>query len=128
VEDGKELPRIGIAPSDLRVIGYALFPYAQMIHRLIEPSPKRDTILRTIETLRRRIAAVKIPLEGDNDQIFPIMHDELAVIDSALSAFIENIGRYVPQSQERDETMRACEALRSYLISSFTPPGTPPNN
>ena len=49
--------------------------------------------------------------------------EELAVIDSALAAFVENIVRFAPPSRERDETVRACEALRSHLMRGFAPAG-----
>jgi len=126
-DEKKELPLIDIAPSDLQVIGSILFPYARMIQCVIEPSSKRDTILRTVEMLRQRIADVK-NVERVGKDPFPLSRNELVVIDNALSAFVENISRFVPQSQERDETMRACKALRSYLISSFAQTGVPTNN
>jgi len=121
VAEKKDVPITAIAPADLQVVGFALFPYAQMIHQIIEPSAKRDTLLQTVEALRQRIAAVKLP-EGEKHDKFLVTYDEVAVIDSALTVFVENIGRFIPQSQERDETMRACEALRSYLMLHLAPP------
>jgi hypothetical protein len=129
-DEKKALSPIGIGISDLRVIGHVLMPYAKGIENIIPPSPKRDALLNTTQLLRERIAAAKTSVgvglapaqEQGKDHLFPLTHDELAVIDSAFTAFVENIGQCVPQSEERDEIIRGCKALRSHIIASCTPP------
>jgi hypothetical protein len=103
----------------LLVIGYALFPYAQMIHRTVAPSPQRNETLKTMEAIRQRISAVKIPTQ--EDQQFFLSHDELHIIDKALMLLIDNIAQFIAASQEREEIQQACRALRSYLQGVFSP-------
>lgn len=111
----QELPILNIAPTDLQVIGYALFPYAQRVRQMAQPSAKREALLRTIETLRQRIAAVKTLSDG-NGLPFLLSHDELAVIDSALSAFVDTINRFVPRREEKSVEVFCCYACKDRLM------------
>lgn len=103
---------IELSMGDLAAIGYALFPYAQYIHRIVLPQRERGRILMIIERLRGRVAtlqshegAVKIPLVGE----------ELRVIDAALDIFLDGIDLFMPQSISRDELVQVCYTLRQHL-------------
>lgn len=110
---------IKLSVNDLTAIGYALFPYAQFVHRIIPPSQERGHILVIIERLRRRIAGLQSSYTEGAEEQFPISEEELAVIDAALCTFLEGIHRLIPQSIQRDETIQACNNLRQYLIAAL---------
>jgi hypothetical protein len=119
MDEQTELILIEIAPADLQLIDYALFPYAQMVHLTIERSLKRNMMLKTIEALRQRLVALKLPEEGVLKHPFPLTGDEVAVIEQALAAFVENIARLLPASQWRDEMKKACEVFRLYILTKL---------
>jgi hypothetical protein len=133
VEKEQTLQPVNIGTADFQVIGDVLMPYAKMIRSTVKPSPKRDTLLTIIETLRQRIAAAKTSLVGElattpaqkAESLFPLTHAELAVIDNAFRAFVTNLGLHISQSAERDDIIRACEALRVHIMSGCSSPDTP---
>ena len=110
---------VKLSVNDLTAIGYALFPYAQFVHRIIPPSQERGCILMIIEHLRRRIASLQSSYTDGREEQFPITEEELRVIDAALATFLEGIHRFIPQSIQRDETIQACYKLRQCLITAL---------
>ncbi len=114
-----EMVNVNIAQSDLAVIGHVLFPYSRFIRCVVPPSRERGMTLTMIENLRRRIADVS--KGGKEDEPLPLTVAELSIIDAALRSFAANLRRFFPPSQERDETINACEGLRGYLAASFFP-------
>ena len=122
MEEEDEVPIVPISAVHLQVICYILFAYAQMIDRSSKPLEERDAILRTIESLRQRIAALQVPERGE--QPFLIYEDELRVVIDGLAAFTANIARFFPESPKRDEVIFLCEELRGYLSVIFSEPST----
>ena len=110
---------VKLSINDLTAIGYALFPYAQFVHRIIPPSQERGQILVIIECLRSRIARLQASYIAGAEEPFPITEEEFGVIDAALGTFLEGVHRLIPQSQQRDETIRACNDLRQYLVAAL---------
>lgn len=110
---------VKLSINDLTAIGYALFPYAQFVHRIIPPSQERGHILVIIESLRKRIASLQSSYTDGVEEQFPITEEELGVIDAALCTFLEGVHRLIPQSIQRDETIRACNDLRQYLVTEL---------
>ena len=110
---------VKLSVNDLTAIGYALFPYAQFVHRIIPPSQERARILMIIEHLRGRIATLQSSYTNGREHQFLITEDELRVIDAALGTFLDGIHRFIPQSIERDKTIQACYKLRQYLVTAL---------
>ncbi|HEY4035321.1 MAG TPA: hypothetical protein VGL94_15285 [Ktedonobacteraceae bacterium] len=111
---------VKLSRNDLAAIGYALFPYAQFVHRIIPPSQERGRILMVIEHLRRRIASFQSSYMHDTEEQFPITEEDLRVIDAALGTFLEGVHRLIPQSRQRDETIQACYNLRQHLVTALS--------
>jgi len=109
---------VKLSVNDLTAIGHALFPYAQFVHRIIPPSPERGRILMTIEQLRRKIADLQSSYSDGREVPFPIIEEELRVIDAALATFLDGIHRFIPQSIQRHEITQACSKLRQYLVTA----------
>ncbi len=120
MEGENEVPIVPISTVHLQVIGYVLFAYAQMTSHSSKPLEERNAILRTIESLRQRIAALEIPEGGE--QSFLIYEDELKVVTDGLAAFIANIAHFFPESPQRNDVIFLCEDLRGYLSVIFSPP------
>jgi hypothetical protein len=125
MEGENGVPIVPIATVHVQVICYVLFAYAQMISRSSKPLQERNAILRTIESLRQRIAALNVSEGGG--QPFLISEDELTVVTDGLAAFTANIAYFFPESTKRDEVMFLCEELRGYLAVLFSEPSTPIN-
>lgn len=111
---------VKLSVNDLTAIGYALFPYAQFVHRIIPPSQERGRILVVIERLRKRIASFQSSYTDGMEEQFPITEEELRVIDAALGTFLEGVHRLIPQSIQRDEIIKACNNLRQYLVTALS--------
>jgi hypothetical protein len=111
---------VKLSVNDLTAIGYALFPYAQFVHRIIPPSQERGRILVIIECLRKRIASLQSSYTNGAEEQFPITEEELGVIDAALGTFLEGVHRLIPQSVQRDEIIQACNNLRQYLVTALS--------
>ena len=115
----EQKPFVKLSVNELTAIGYVLFPYAQFVHRIIPPSRERGRILVIIERLRKRIASLQSSYVNGQEEQFPITEEELGVIDAALGTFLESVHRFIPQSTQRDETIRTCNNLRQYLVSAL---------
>ncbi len=125
MEEETYIPVVPISVVHLRVIGLILFAYAQMISRSSQPVEERSSILRTIESLRQRIAALKVPEGGE--QPFLIYEDELKVVTDGFALFTANIATLFPESKQRDDVIFLCEDLRGYLSVIFPDSETPIN-
>jgi hypothetical protein len=110
---------VKLSVNDLMAIAYALFPYAQFVHRIIPPSQERGRVLMTIERLRSRIASLQSSHTDSAETQFPITEEELGVIDAALGTFLGGIHRLLPESAQRDETIQACHSLRQHLVTAL---------
>ncbi len=104
---------MSIALVRLQLIGYALFAYQRIIKLSRRASTQDDALLLIVKKLRKRIVALKIPEEGE--QPFLLDFDELVIILSALTTFIDSMYILLPQSQERDDVIKVYESLRSYF-------------
>jgi len=115
-EDKKYTPLRG-ASSNIHLIRVVLYSYTNELRCSSPPSPQRDELLKTIETMCERIGAVKITRERETSHEFGFSPDELTLVDRALTAYIVSIGQSVPPSEERDEVMRGCEALKVQIMA-----------
>ncbi len=106
-----------ISPNDLEVIRHVLAWYTKFVRFVVPASKERGVRLALTEHLRQRIT--NYASSGKEMEPFPLTFGELSIIDSALKNFVANLAHMFPQSQERDETIGACESLRSYISSSF---------
>lgn len=110
---------VAISPNDLAVIGHVLQPYAQFIRRFVPPSPQRDGQLARLKALAAHFANLAKPA-CDGEQL-SLTVEEVALIDAALKHFVLSVEYFFPKTQGRDETVKACEALRRYLANAFAP-------
>ncbi len=106
-----------ISPQDLEVIRHVLVWYTKFIRFVVPASKERGVRLALTENLRLRITSYANA--GKEMEPFPLTFGELSIIDSAIKNFVAHLSHMFPQSQERDETIGACESLRSYISSSF---------
>jgi hypothetical protein len=85
----------------LRLIGYALLAYQRVV-ALQGKIKEEDALLLAIKNLRQRISAVKVPGEGELS--FLLDFDELIIILSALTAFIDMLFILLPLTTPVEDT------------------------
>lgn len=119
----QEFTPLRVSVSDLHTIRRVLHSYTNELRRSTPPLSTRDELIVTIETICERITVVTTPGASRALDEFGLSPDEFAIVDSALRAYVVSIGQSIPPSEERDEVMRGCEALRLQILAGWTLPG-----
>jgi len=100
-------------------LGWALLSmltgYLAYLRKAVLPSPRRETQLRTLEGLQRRLAALLTASRQDEDTPIWLTQQEIRALDEALSGFVQVVRMMIPASSERDETLREIEGFRDML-------------
>ena len=107
---------IPISTIDLHLIEYALVVYLALSEHKPAPSPQDQALSFAINSLRQRIAAIIVPVGGE--QSLPLDFAELILILSALTAYIDTLFRLIPHSQARDDIIAIFESIRSPLAKN----------
>ena len=123
----QELTSLRVSVSDLHTIRRVLHSYTNELRCSTPPLPTRNELIVTSETICERITAVTMPGANRTPDEFGLSPDEFAIVDSALRAYVVSIGQSIPPSEERDEVMRGCEALRLQMLAGRTFPGSAPS-
>jgi hypothetical protein len=106
------LPQIPLASGDLEVIGDIL---GGNIAYLRNNAPlSSQTVTRIQELEKIRVCILVLQYKGDGQRV-EVSRDDLLIIRAAMITFVQLTRRIVPQSPERDETLKRVNLLRKHL-------------
>jgi hypothetical protein len=112
------IPEMKLHANDISVIFDTLRAYVAYVRHDQPPSAKRGMLLVAIEHLQMRLASFK---QKGGEQPVLLSPMELQIIDQALAYFIQAVPRVVKKSRERDDTLTACQNLKTFVGGYLAP-------
>jgi hypothetical protein len=109
--EGTSLP-IPIAPNDLNAIGDILAGYIAYVQNNGHGSAQTRNKLQELQGIHSRIIFLR---QGGDGTAAAVTTNDLRAIREAMLIFVRVIRHTVPQSSERDETLRRVTLLRKSL-------------
>jgi hypothetical protein len=110
-----KVPQVRVGLGDIQALLSMLTGYLAYLRKAVLPSPRRETQLRTLEGLQRRLAALLTASRQDEDTPIWLTQQEIRALDEALSGFVQVVRMMIPASSLRDETLREIEGFRDML-------------
>jgi hypothetical protein len=104
------VPVTPISPGDLAVIAEIIGSYLVYVRTAFRASARRETYVRYVEDLRRRLAG-----QHRENTPLPLTLEDMETIEAAMSIFEVMTAQIVPQTKERDATIAACASLRKHI-------------
>jgi hypothetical protein len=120
-DQGNKVPQVRVGLGDIQALLSMLTGYLTYLRKAVLPSPRRETQLRTLEGLRRRLAALLTASRQEEDTPIWLTRQEIQVLDEALSGFVQVVRTMIPASSMRDETLREIEGFRDMLRMMLAP-------
>ncbi len=120
-DQGNKVPQVRVGLGDIQALLSMLTAYLAYLRKAVPPSPRRETQLRTLEGLRRRLAALLTASRQDEDTPIWLTQQEIRALDEALSGFVQVVRVMIPASSTRDETLREIEGFRDMLRVMLAP-------
>ena len=120
-DQGNKVPQMRVGLGDIQALLSMLTGYLAYLRRAVLPSPRRETQLRTLEGLQRRLAALLTASRQDEDTPIWLTQQEIRALDEALSGFVQVVRMMIPASSTRDETLREIEGFRDMLRVMLAP-------
>jgi hypothetical protein len=112
---GKHLPQVHIGLNDARVLLTMVTAYLLYLRKAVPPSPKQETRVRVLRGVQQRLAALLASPRQQEDTPIWLTHQELHLLDEAISGYVQLVRTLVPASRQRDETLREIEGFRDTL-------------
>jgi len=112
---GKHLPQVHIGLNDARVLLTMVTAYLLYLRKAVPPSPKQETRVRVLRGVQQRLAALLASTGQQEDTPIWLTHQELHLLDEAMSGYVQLVRALVPASGQRDETLREIEGFRDTL-------------
>ncbi len=119
-DQGNYMPQVRVGLGDIQALLSMLTGYLTYLRKAVPPSPKRETQIRTLEGLRRRLAALLASSRREETPIWLTLQ-EIQALDEALSGFVQVVRVIIPASSMRDETLREIEGFREMLRMMLAP-------
>ncbi len=116
-----KVPQVRVGLGDIQALLSMLTGYLAYLRKAVLPSPRRETQLRTLEGLQRRLAALLTASRQDEDTPIWLTQQEIRALDEALSGFVQVVRVMIPASSTRDETLREIEGFRDMLRVMLAP-------
>ena len=120
-DQGNKVPQMRVGLGDIQALLSILTGYLAYLRKAILPSPRRETQLRTLEGLQRRLAALLTASRQDEDTPIWLTQQEIRALDEALSGFVQVVRMMIPASSTRDKTLREIEGFRDMLRVMLAP-------
>ena len=114
-DQGNKVPQVRVGLGDIQVLLSMLTGYLTYLRKAVLPSPRRETRIRMLEGLQRRLAALLTSPRRTEETQFWLTRQETWALDEALSGFVQVVRVIIPASSERDETLREIEGFRDML-------------
>src|SRR5713226_6656659 len=120
-DQGNKVPQVRVGLGDIQALLSMLTGYLAYLRKAVLPSPRRETQLRTLEGLQRRLAALLTAPRQDEDTPIWLTRQEIQALNEALSGFVQVVCVLVPASSLRDETLREIDRFRDMLRVMLPP-------
>jgi hypothetical protein len=120
-DQGNKVPQVRVGLGDIQALLSMLTGYLAYLRKAVLPSPRRETQLRTLEGLQRRLVALLTASRQDEDTPIWLTQQEIRALDEALSGFVQVVRMMIPASSTRDETLREIEGFRDMLRVMLAP-------
>ncbi|HEY0757610.1 MAG TPA: hypothetical protein VGD98_26915 [Ktedonobacteraceae bacterium] len=104
-----------INPNDLHALMYMLSFYKKWLLLLANPAPLAERYEKFSEL---RLLLAKFSMLGDQ-QATLLTDGEIDCINQAIKAFVTQVEKQIPESENRAEVIENCERLRAYIIMTF---------
>ena len=112
---GKHLPQVHIGLNDARVLLTMVTAYLLYLRKAVPSSPKQEMQLRVLRGVQQRLAALLASTRQQEVTPIWLTHQELHLLDEAMSGYVQLVRALVPASRQRDETLREIEEFRDTL-------------
>jgi|SRR6266478_3317000 len=120
-DQGNKVPQVRVGLGDIQALLSMLAGYLTYLRKAVPPCPRRETQIRTLEGLRRRLAALLTASRQDENTPIWLTQQEIRALDEALSGFVQVVRMMIPASSTRDETLREIEGFRDMLRVMLPP-------
>ncbi len=120
-DQGNKVPQVRVGLGDIQALLSMLTGYLTYLRKAVPPSPRRETQIRTLEGLRRRLAGLLAAPRREEETPIWLTQQEIRVLDEALSGFVQVVCVLVPASSLRDETLREIDRFRDMLRVMLPP-------
>jgi hypothetical protein len=120
-DQGNKVPQVRVGLGDIQALLSMLTGYLAYLRKAVLPSPRRETQLRTLEGLQRRLVALLTASRQDEDTPIWLTQQEIRALDEALSGFVQVVRMMIPASSTRDKTLREIEGFRDMLRVMLAP-------
>ena len=120
-DQGNKVPQVRVGLGDIQALLSMLAGYLTYLRKAVPPSPRRETQIRTLEGLRRRLAVLLTASRQDENTPIWLTQQEIRALDEALSGFVQVVRMMIPASSTRDETLREIEGFRDMLRVMLPP-------
>src|SRR5258708_36813292 len=109
------VPQAHIGLNDACVLLTMVTAYLLYLRKAVPSSPKQEMQLRVLRGVQQRLAALLAsPRQQEVTPIW-LTHQELRLLDEAMSGYVQLVCALVPASRQRDETLREIEGFRDTL-------------
>src|SRR5215469_4547371 len=105
-DQGNTVPQVRVGMGDVQALLSILTGYLAYLRKAVPPSPRRESQLRTLERLRRRLAGLLATPRQEEDTPIWLIQQEIQMLDEALRGLVQVMCMIIPASSERDETLR----------------------
>ncbi len=114
-DQGNKVPQVRVGLGDIQALLSMLTGYLTYLRKAVPASPRRATQIRTLERLRRRLAALLASSRREEETPIWLTRQEIQALNEALSGFVQVVRIVIPASSMRDETLREIEGFRDML-------------
>ena len=120
-DQGNKVPQVRVGLGDIQALLSMLAGYLTYLRKAVPPSPRREMQIRTLEGLRRRLAALLAGSRREEEIPIWLTRQEIRALDEALSGFMQVVRVLMPASSARNETLREIEGFRDMLRVMLPP-------
>src|SRR5260221_8213727 len=110
-DQGNKVPQVRVGLGDIQALLSILTGYLAYLRKAILPSPRRETQLRTLEGLQRRLAALLASSRREEETPIWLTQQEIKALDEGFSGFVQGGGMMIPASSTRAKNPREIEGF-----------------
>jgi hypothetical protein len=112
----QNLPRIAFSIGELVAIGEVIGGYLQSL-ALLPPSPQGEERIVVLKKVKERLQAQIRTFTPETPIQLALTPDEVAELLEAMMGFVQQIERFFPQQDERDQAIRTVHSWRVRLTA-----------
>src|SRR5260370_19311018 len=108
---GNEVPQGRVGLGDIQALLSMLTGYLTYLRKAVPASPRRATQIRTLERLRRRLAALLASSRREEGTPIWLTRQAIQALNEALSGVVQGVTIVISAPSIRDETLHEIDSF-----------------